>query len=445
MQASLSHISAAAFWLAYGSPGFTRARFVREADRPDLPGRLIAEFVDALRFQPAGSPVSCLVSSQVQRRDSARMRCHSCAVSSPDRSFLLTPQGLSVCAPELTFVHMATLLSQPQLIHFGMMLCGIYAKQPLGIAAPSRSWEGTQFVSMSGSAAVRGEQSHRGDSIAFGRSGTRDSFAGESVPLRPGADCAAPQAIGGTLRENVRDGRRAGQASTASAMQHRERSLHRRRPVSSAHRIAAYISDAARMWGLKRARAAVPFLAEGSASPMESAAYLMLCLPHRMGGYALPRPLLNARVYVDGSGEIRPREVEEQCDATVATRLTRPAGRIDIARRDEQGREYFECDLAWPQAGLVVDYHGRSAHGAWSEVSHDLRRGNILLSCGYDYLVMTKETLGDTGRLAEFAESVAMRLGAGLHPQAGEFARRQRVLRDEIVVDPIEVLLRSLT
>ena len=70
-----------------------------------------------------------------------------------------------------------------------------------------------------------------------------------------------------------------------------------------------YASRLASRYGAARAQAAARWLADGSASPMETAVYLLLCLPKRLGGYGLPRPVLNPSVTIqtpDGNLERHP-------------------------------------------------------------------------------------------------------------------------------------------
>lgn len=51
--------------------------------------------------------------------------------------------------------------------------------------------------------------------------------------------------------------------------------------------------------GVRKARMVAEWLADGAASPMESATYLLLCLPKRLGGYGLPKPVFNPKVTVN--------------------------------------------------------------------------------------------------------------------------------------------------
>lgn len=402
MKAPFSHTSSAAFWLAYGTPGFPKAVPVDDARFSGVDAETLRQFASYLRFLPVNHSIDCLVPSQADRRAPWFLSSHSCPSAFRGNSFLRAIRGPAVCRPELTYIQMASLLSLPQVIHVGMMLCGIYAKGPY----------------------------------------SDDSSQGA------------------------------------------ERKLFRRKQLVSTADLSAFLQEAHHMRGIGNAKAALPFVVEGSASPMESIALLMLCLPRDMGGWGLPVPCMNAAVYVDGSGEIRPRKPDVSLERektalfarvpfgnhrsgghyggrTYYEEVSSGEGRREcgnlsfssdqsalrfspnIARRDDAGREFFECDLVWPEKRLVVEFHGRSSHGEWDDVAHDLRRGNILAACGIDYRVITSEILDDEELLEEFAAGIAERLEIALLPGTREFGMRQAALRNELEFDPLEKLIQS--
>ena len=55
--------------------------------------------------------------------------------------------------------------------------------------------------------------------------------------------------------------------------------------------------------GCEKALKALKYVLPNSASPMETAIYLLLCLPRRLGGYALPQPILNPPIAISKSGQ----------------------------------------------------------------------------------------------------------------------------------------------
>ena len=158
MKMIMSHITAARFWMAYGSPGFPRIRndeaaFERRPFGSDMPaiadafaacascgeasprGRVAEEAferIGELGLIGSDGKVHLLFTRQGDRRRSKRVVAHSCGHPLPVGSILSVAPSLSVCSPALTFVQLGTVLPQSLQAFFGMQLCGIHAIDPLG-------------------------------------------------------------------------------------------------------------------------------------------------------------------------------------------------------------------------------------------------------------------------------------------------------------------------
>ena len=55
-------------------------------------------------------------------------------MSFPPGSFFHIEDEVYVVAPELSFIQMARCLPLEQLVHYGMMLCGVYYRTPVSIS-----------------------------------------------------------------------------------------------------------------------------------------------------------------------------------------------------------------------------------------------------------------------------------------------------------------------
>ena len=66
-------------------------------------------------------------------------------------------------------------------------------------------------------------------------------------------------------------------------------------PVMTSKQLQAFLS-AMGLGRQSKSVIAARFVIDGSRSPGESRLYIVLCLPTRLGGYALPKPLLNYRI-----------------------------------------------------------------------------------------------------------------------------------------------------
>ena len=124
MDPVLSHISALEYWksVRYGQRSF---RALEDASP------FLAEAPRKQELAEPGPwwltrPLHVLVSSDAIRRTSSEVVCHVERAPLPPRSVLDSQNGFCVCAPPLTFVQMATQLSQPKLIELGYELCGTY-------------------------------------------------------------------------------------------------------------------------------------------------------------------------------------------------------------------------------------------------------------------------------------------------------------------------------
>ncbi|MBS5450110.1 MAG: hypothetical protein KHY83_07755 [Coriobacteriia bacterium] len=150
--------------------------------------------------------------------------------------------------------------------------------------------------------------------------------------------------------------------------------------------------------GVKRARAALPYVAEGSGSPMETRILLPMALPGRLGGYGLGTPLPNH--VVEASAEARAMA----------------------------GRSFFRCDLFLPQGNLDVEYNGLQFHGGQRDMERDARRANALLSMGITVLTVTADQLRSERGVDTLMCSVARRAGVRVRSRARDVERRRHDL-----------------
>ena len=132
MAVVLSDISAALYWEACDSRA-SHFRRVRSLDHLVPPDANASSYIESAFPFFADDRVHYLVGSQSERQCTNRITCHSTSAMLPAGSFCQVEGGLHVVAPELSFVQMARYLSLEQLVHYGMMLCGIYFRTPISI------------------------------------------------------------------------------------------------------------------------------------------------------------------------------------------------------------------------------------------------------------------------------------------------------------------------
>ena len=148
-------------------------------------------------------------------------------------------------------------------------------------------------------------------------------------------------------------------------------------PAMQLVRTEAFVERLSGLRGAVGARAALRYVLNGAASPMETATYLLLCLPKRLGGYGLPKPLLNPKIVIsnpDGSKERYP-------------------------------------DLFWMGANIDVEYNSVEAHGGeWSRY-RDSKREVELAVANIKVLPLTRRQLTNASEFDEFAQGLRRMLG----------------------------------
>ena len=151
-------------------------------------------------------------------------------------------------------------------------------------------------------------------------------------------------------------------------------------PFTTVARLERFVDAATGMPGARTARAALQHLVSGSASAMETTLTMLLCLPFRLGGYGLPKPLMNNRV--DPKGRTR-FAAEERC---------------------------YYCDLLWPDIGMALEYDSSQFHGAKTSAA-DAKRRTDLLNRGIVVISVTNRSVRNLIELDGIARALGKKLG----------------------------------
>ena len=173
----------------------------------------------------------------------------------------------------------------------------------------------------------------------------------------------------------------------------------KREPLTSAKEMQATATALGLGREAKASRAA-RFVFDNAASPMEARLALLLSLPQTAGGFGLPRPELNAPIY-----------------------LGRAAYRV------------YPCspcrmDLFWRSVNLDIEYDGGD-HNEDTRV-RDAARIVALRMEKMDVLVLRKQQVYDVRSMAAIARMIAGKLGHVLRISTRDFELRHQRLRREI-------------
>ena len=176
--------------------------------------------------------------------------------------------------------------------------------------------------------------------------------------------------------------------------------LYQQKPLTNPKRLGSFIKSMPSTPGHARAMKALGYVLANSASPMETALYLLLCLPRRFGGYALPKPVLNPPITLS------------------------KAGRMYTLR------SVAKPDLYWKDFHLDLEYNSDEFHDESSRAVDSMRR-KALERMGVEVIELTKEELLSTRFLHATAQRIARRMKKQLRPQSeGSFEGRRASLRD---------------
>ena len=151
--------------------------------------------------------------------------------------------------------------------------------------------------------------------------------------------------------------------------------------------------------GHLKALRAIKYIEDGSASVMESMAYMILTLPHVLGGYGLDGAVFNH----------------------------------EIKLKDEAGKRLGQkrcfTDLYYKSAKLAVEYESFTFHNNPSEQGKDVLRSAILGRQGVEVMHLNTIQLYDKDACMDFAFNLASRLGKRIQIRAKKFDEMHALLR----------------
>ena len=181
-----------------------------------------------------------------------------------------------------------------------------------------------------------------------------------------------------------------------------DRGIKSRRPLTTISTLERYISQAAECHGYRQAKRAIPYLIEKSASPMESADEMLMCLPYSLGGYGLRKPVMN-----------HPVELSESA--------------AHIARRS-----ICYADICWPDSLIDVEHHGLHDHANNNAFTSDRARVNGLVEMGFEVIELTFEQVKDLRSFELIVLGIAKKLGKRIDRKKLGSTPERTALRDEL-------------
>ncbi len=174
-------------------------------------------------------------------------------------------------------------------------------------------------------------------------------------------------------------------------------------PLTSVAKLRSYVAKIVNQKGRKKALRALQYIADNSASPMETILTMLLTLPYRLGGYGFKMPSLNYPVKVSHN-----------------------AGRAT-------DRNMLRCDLCWLDEKVVAEYDSDAYHTGAERIRRDAIRRNALTSAGMTMVTVSSVHVSNKTELEELALALSKLLGKRLKCPQPEFSHRQAELRKQIL------------
>ena len=141
----------------------------------------------------------------------------------------------------------------------------------------------------------------------------------------------------------------------------------------------------------KSQREPLQFVADNSASPMETKLTMFLCFKRTMGGYGLPFPKLNF-----------------------------PIEPTSAARKAAHKQRYV-LDLYWPKRKIDVEYDSDSYHASSEGIASDAQRRNALQLMGVTVITVTRGQLYNAASFDRTARIIAASIGVRLPKTSQRF------------------------
>lgn len=169
--------------------------------------------------------------------------------------------------------------------------------------------------------------------------------------------------------------------------------------ITTRQKLTKFLAKVPGHRGHRKALRAVKYVANGSASIMESLTYMILTLPCALGGYGLNEAVFNHGIKLNHEGRVR------------------------------LGQSRCFTDLYYKQAKLAVEYDSLAHHATPAAQGKDMLRSDILERQGIEVMHLSTIQLYDREACRIFAYNLAARLGKRIRIRTKRFDEMHALLR----------------
>ncbi len=170
--------------------------------------------------------------------------------------------------------------------------------------------------------------------------------------------------------------------------------------ITTTQKLTKFLAKAQGHRGHRKALRALKYAANGSASVMESLAYMFLTLPHALGGYGLNGATFNYEITLNHEARMR------------------------------LGQSRCFTDMYYKHVKLAVEYESFAYHKSPLEQGKDVVRSAVLERQGIDVMHLSTIQLYDREACKDFAYNLAARLGKRIHIRTKKFDEMQFLMRE---------------
>ena len=172
----------------------------------------------------------------------------------------------------------------------------------------------------------------------------------------------------------------------------------KRPPITNASKLKNYATRAYAPNSRAHSVAFTHWVANGSASPRETALYMLLCLPPRLGGYGIAKPQLNQRI------------------------------KLSFEEQFLVGSHHFDCDAYWPDKRVAVEYDSAQYHTEAEKQERDAIRRNMLQYKNIQVITATRTQVNSPSKFDGLARQIAKATGKRLRtPKKDHIAARDEL------------------
>jgi hypothetical protein len=169
--------------------------------------------------------------------------------------------------------------------------------------------------------------------------------------------------------------------------------------ITTKNKLRKFIDKVPGHPGRQNSQRALKYIEDGSASLMESLAYMILCLPHTLGGYGLSGAVFNYKVQLKGE----------------ATQLL--------------GQRYCFIDIFYKQEKVAVEYDSFSFHNNPTAQGRDAIRSEVLHKMGFEMMHLKTIQLYNLKACDDFVINLSRRLGRRIRFRAKKYETMRSQLR----------------